>query len=448
MRKIFILSFSVISFISISFNLFPYLKINNINKEDYFEKVKNQSSSSVNIPEKKLLNCEKPIDITVSNLTRTSGVINLNSNVSSIGYHYEIIEEFTNKKIDEAFVNTMNKSFSFFFDETNKLKFNTSYKIRIRRECLENIYSDWSDFFNFIIPDLNCNTIGLNVSNTTHQGFTITNNIPKNGIKYEVEIRKIDIYGITSKEIIFNSIINSDYIIDVLNPDTKYLIKLRRICKNNSYSDWLEYIKITKTYYPCFVPENIIFSKITHNSVVVKISDHNTSLTYEFALYDKNTNKLIYNKRFYENEIFVNIPNEETLKYLKTYQIKFRIKCEFNTWSDFSELYEFTTTEFECLIPTDIEILQITPDSFWVSVNIEQGESFQYKLYKDNKEIDSVEVRNTFLGYFTVHESLEPNTVYKIKIRRLCQISEVPIYSDFTELFEVKTLERIFTIEK
>ncbi|WP_196888971.1 T9SS type A sorting domain-containing protein [Aureivirga sp. CE67] len=409
---------------------------------EYLIKLRRYCSSSdqsdwIEITATTLNDCETPVNVTFSDLTTTSGVANLNSDISFVGYRYEIVYAETNTSLETFIFDTTTESTFSFPSVFSTLEAGIEYKMRIKIECTNDVYSDWSEYFFFTTLEASCETPEVNIDNITQEGFDISAVLPTNGVQYKVEIREIN-NGIVSDQIVQLYQYASGFTVDILEPDTSYQIRIKTICSETNSSDWITQNIVTEA--SCATPTNITFSEITYNSAVATIEDVENALTYEYFLYKKETNEQISNVNTNNGGLILNLPVSGDLEPETTYQLKVRRKCADNTWSEFTELYEFTTTEFVCLMPTDIEITNVTTESFYVNLNIESGNSFQYNLYKGEEEIRTNDINATPSGYFPVTD-LETNTTYKIKIKRLCELNGESSSSEFTELFEVTTLD-------
>ncbi|WP_196888972.1 T9SS type A sorting domain-containing protein [Aureivirga sp. CE67] len=351
-------------------------------------------------------------------------------------FHLQVIDILNNSVVGNYGNHTDNFTDGYFTIINDDILPNKEYKITVKKNC-NGTYSELSEITATTLND--CDTPEVNIDNITEEGFDISAILPTNGVQYKVEIREIN-NGIVSEEIVQTyQLASSDYTVDNLDPEASYQIRIKTICSETNSSDWVTQNIVTEA--SCTAPTNITFSEITYNSAVATIEDVENALSYEYFLYKKETNQQVSNGATNNGGTVLNIPFSGELEPETTYQFKVRRKCQDNTWSEFTELYEFTTTEFVCLIPTDIEITDVTTESFNVNLNIEEGNIFQWKLYKDEEEIRTIDIQTNPSGYFQVLD-LEENTTYKIKIKRLCLLNDVVFgSSEFTELFEVTTLD-------
>ncbi|WP_196888974.1 T9SS type A sorting domain-containing protein [Aureivirga sp. CE67] len=384
-----------------------------------------------------LILCEVPTNLLVNEITHNSAKVNFESEESFSEYEFKLFLTDTNELIQEQYFETNLNNFNLPYN-SEYLEPNTNYSIQIRKKCQPvGNNSSWTELYNFTTLTPPCDFPDVLLSNITYEGIDSEVTLAMYSNEYIIEVRKYD-NGILSDIIQEHILSITTNTITGLEPETTYQLLFKSKC-GDEYSNYL--INNFTTKKACNIPSNIIITDITHNSAKVIINDVETAEMYEYVILEKESGTQVFNSIDEEGNTEFDLSTLGTLDFNTTYQLKLRKMCENGYWSDYTELFEFTTENYECPLPSDIEITDITHDSARLNLNIEEGDIFKYKLSKNNEVLELVDFTASS-GYIDFN-NLESNTYYKVQLKRVCVINEQETLSEFTNQYVFKTLDAL-----
>ena len=225
-----------------------------------------------------------------------------------------------------------------------------------------------------------------------------------NGQSYDVTIRQ---RGSNSWASIVN-VNSTSYNFTSLTPGTNYIYRVRQVCGEGLYSNWIQGSFTTLENY-CDRPQ-ISIGKAGSTSIKVsweKMSEHHT---WEVKIFSK-IDTLYYDAYDYDYVA-------ENLTPLTDYQVTVRAKCNENVYSDWSDTLSFTTQD--CYPVSNIRISNITENSAMVRWTPE-GEDHTWQIdYGDPGFYCGFGTFVTTTASSYAISGLQPHHVYEVYVRTKC----------------------------
>ncbi|MBO7227949.1 MAG: fibronectin type III domain-containing protein [Bacteroidales bacterium] len=214
------------------------------------------------------------------------------------------------------------------------------------------------------------------------------------------------------------------YTITGLMPTTNYQYRIRTICEEGAYSGWREGA-FTTIELPCTAPTNIVATNITYTSATLGWEGQGNELAWEVKYTTGGVEETI--------EATTNPVVIENLFSGSTYEVWVRAFCGAETYSDWSEVYTFTTAA--CEVPSNVTASDITASSAIVTwTSTAQRWEISYGMEGVNEENGIiVDVEGT--PSYTI-EGLDYETTYDVYVRAIC---EDGVYSAWTPRIQFTT---------
>ena len=214
------------------------------------------------------------------------------------------------------------------------------------------------------------------------------------------------------------------YTITGLMPTTNYQYRIRTICEEGAYSGWREGA-LTTIELPCTAPTNIVATNITYTSATLGWEGQGNELAWEVKYTTGGVEETI--------EATTNPVVIENLFSGSTYEVWVRAFCGAETYSDWSEVYTFTTAA--CEVPSNVTASDITASSAIVTwTSTAQRWEISYGMEGVNEENGIiVDVEGT--PSYTI-EGLDYETTYDVYVRAIC---EDGVYSAWTPRIQFTT---------
>ena len=238
---------------------------------------------------------------------------------------------------------------------------------------------------------------------------------------YEIKYRK-------TSESAYGNIITaqgvSNYTLTELSPSTEYICAVRRDCgEEDGFSNWVE-ITFTTDEIPCTLPTDIVASNITYTSATISWTADETQLSWEVRCVNGALDTTIATTT--TSVALSNLyPGE-------TYSIQVRAYCGTETYSDWTEVYTFTTTA--CQTPTNVTISNINATFATVTWTPAEGQTMwevSYGMEGVNEE-NGIKVSVSGTPSYTL-EGLDPETKYDVYVRAICTDGIYSIWSNRTQ---------------
>ena len=169
------------------------------------------------------------------------------------------------------------------------------------------------------------------------------------------------------------SVNSNPYIINQLNPQTEYNVRIRSLCSASDTSEYSDTLNFTTLSLPCNKPESIVFTNITDSSVIIDwTSENSNSWIIDYRVEDtENWNKVIATDKPYQiTELF---PQTE-------YNVRIRSLCSASDTSEYSDTLNFTTLSLPCNKPEGLSITSITDTSALIAWNASQANQWEVSL--------------------------------------------------------------------
>ncbi|WP_196890537.1 T9SS type A sorting domain-containing protein [Aureivirga marina] len=310
-------------------------------------------------------NCETPVGVTFSDITSNSATANMNATISVLGYEYKLYNNITGEMVEQYVFDSTEDSFTI-PSSLNTLESFTEYRINIRRTCATSENSLWSDDFYFTTSGACQMPTFLSVGNITHNSAFVSFDASNPTYGYEYKLFKTDTNELIKYQYVETSLnnFNLPYGGEMIEPNTNYSIQVRRQCAiPDNFSEWTALYSFTTDGIPCQKPLEISFSNISHNSAMVNLTLENEASKFHYYIYKKETEEQVEEVATNHGNTSFEIPVFTELEANTTYQFKIRQKCQNENWSDFTELYEFTT------IDASVGIEEITIDGLTIYPN-------------------------------------------------------------------------------
>ncbi|WP_373548500.1 fibronectin type III domain-containing protein [Haliscomenobacter sp.] len=235
------------------------------------------------------------------------------------------------------------------------LQGNTRYQARLRIQCQNGVYSNWSDYLSFTTLDIPCpapDASTLTVSLLGSRSAQMNCGKQPNAVYYQFH------YRIKGTETWTNSTlrsINYDYI-SSLQPATVYEFKVKVYC-NTNLSTVSADSKIAQftTLAGCNTPDSTTLrvTQITHQSAVLQCLASSSGGFFEFSYRVRSTGTWIFLPRVSNSSTTVQGLRPETF-----YEFRVRIFCttDLSLVSGYSPIKSFKTEVEPCIAPLATEL--------------------------------------------------------------------------------------------
>ena len=210
------------------------------------------------------------------------------------------------------------------------------------------------------------------------------------------------------------------YTITGLTHETGYIVAVRALCGVEN-SMWTE-STFTTTEIPCLAPTNVVASNITYTSATIAWEAAGNEVSWEVRYAVAGIDTTIVAET---NPVVL-----ENLYSGDEYQVWVRAFCGMGTYSDWSEVYTFSTVA--CEVPSNVTASDINPDAATISwTSTAQRWEISYGFEGVNEENGTkVTVEDT--PSYTI-EGLEHGTTYDVYVRAICEEGVYSAWSSRTQ---------------
>ncbi|HJW30957.1 MAG TPA: fibronectin type III domain-containing protein [Saprospiraceae bacterium] len=309
---------------------------------------------------------------------------------------------------------------------------NTTYEWRVRSNCSNYDYSDWSSPTSFTTLGYSCQTpTWPYTSNISSTSATFHWDAMYGAQSYQVQIRTP--YG-QWYDIPGNPFTSNWATVDGLQPNTDYQWRVRACCGLGSYSYWTYPICFTTTGGSCNAPYWLSTINVTQNSATLSWSSVSGAVSYSVQY-------RIAGGTWYDvpgGPFTNNWANLTGLQPGTQYEWRVRSCCGYGMYSDWSYIAYFTTDNaYNCNTPTWPVTLDITSTSAkfkWDAVYGAQSYAVQIRLPGGNwMDVPGSPTYGTWIIVY----NLAPGTTYEWRVRACCGYGQ---YSDWTNPVQFTTL--------
>ena len=237
--------------------------------------------------------------------------------------------------------------------------------------------------------------------------------------EYELKYRK-------STETEFSDVValtnTTGYMLTALYPNTEYVCAVRRYCSEAiGYSEWVE-VTFTTDAIPCEIPTEVAAGDITYTSATISWTSQTEPESWEVRYMTGSRDTTIV--------VDTTVVVLENLYSGDEYQVWVRAFCGMGTYSDWSEVYTFSTVA--CEVPSNVTASDINPDAATISwTSTAQRWEISYGFEGVNEENGIiVDVEGT--PSYTI-EGLEHGTTYDVYVRAICEEGVYSAWSSRTQ---------------
>ena len=265
-----------------------------------------------------------------------------------------------------------------------------------------------------------CNAPEIVYDTTTETTATLTWT-PTNAASYEVAM----VQGTWVEPTAGTGVTGNTYTFSNLQPGTDYVLGVRAVCGENSYSDWTT-VTVTTATHPCYAPTGLTITNITFDGGSIGwVVGEQGQTAFQVNLHNSTL----------DSNILVNDATTLTLTGLYSgtdYEIKVRAVCGTDNYSDWSNMV--TLTPISCDAPTNVQAPNVTATTAIITW---AGTASQYEVRYgvdiSTSTGDVVVVENTTTASLT---GLDPETEYDVYVRAICAEG---VSSDWTAKFQFTT---------
>ncbi|MFZ1676073.1 MAG: fibronectin type III domain-containing protein [Saprospiraceae bacterium] len=292
----------------------------------------------------------------------------------------------------------------------------TSYEWRVRSNCPNGSYSQWSYSASFTTQCYSCNApYWTNTTNITQNSATFNWETCSGAQSYTVQIRLLNgtWYNITGCPYY-----GTWATVNGLDPNTTYQWRVRANCGGGQYSQWSSTNTFTTlgSYNYCEAPYWLYTTGVTQTAATFDWSPVNGAQSYavEYRVAG-GTWYTLYGSPFYDT--WASISN---LQPGTTYEWRVRSNCTNWSYSQWSSIVSFTTLNYSCSTPSWTYTNNITQNSAtlsWSLVYGAQNYSVQTRLPNGTwYDIPGGPVNGTSVTIY----NLNPSTTYEWRVRSNC----------------------------
>ncbi|MCR4848876.1 MAG: fibronectin type III domain-containing protein, partial [Bacteroidales bacterium] len=283
---------------------------------------------------------------------------------------------------------------------TLELEPETQYTAKVRANCGEGDFSEWSKAVSFTTP-VACN---------------VPTNVTITDIDTETAFVSWEDTGEDLWEICINddetNIIESwgypDQLYD-LSPDTEYSVKVRAYCSDEeTFSDWSTPVTFT-TLPTCIAPTGLTASNITKETATLTWTENGSASAWQLCI-NNEEDKLV--------DVTANPYTLTSLDPETAYSVKVRANCgDTDGNSAWSDAVSFTTLA-ACFAPTGLTASDITKEGATLSWT-ENGEAEEWTVAYKSSAAESFTEVVASTNPFTL-TGLADETTYTVKVRPNC----------------------------
>ena len=267
-----------------------------------------------------------------------------------------------------------------------------------------------------------CNAPEIVYDTTTETTATLTWT-PTNAASYEVAM----VQGTWVEPTAGTGVTGNTYTFSNLQPGTDYVLGVRAVCGENSYSDWAA-VTVTTAEHPCYAPSGLTVTNTTFDGGSIGwIVGEQGQNAFEVSVLNTTNGNL--------DTIAVNDATTLTLTGLYsdiTYALMVRAVCGTDNYSDWSDTVHLTP--LSCSMPTNVQAPNVTANSAFITW---AGTASKYEV-RYGVDISTstgavIVVENTTTATLT---NLDEETQYDVYVRAMCADG---VTSDWTEKFQFTT---------
>ncbi|MEO6131720.1 MAG: fibronectin type III domain-containing protein, partial [Saprospiraceae bacterium] len=291
----------------------------------------------------------------------------------------------------------------------------TTYEWRVRSNCTNGGYSEWSYIVSFTTLGYSCYTPTWPITtNVTQNSASFSWDQVSGAQGYTVQVRLLN--G-TWYDISGNPFYNTYASVYGLNPNTTYQWRVRANCGGGQYSNWTNPITFTtlgSSY--CYAPNWLYTTGITQTSATLDWGGVSGAVSYNIQWR-------------YPGGTWYNIPggpftqswyNWNELTPCTTYEWRVQTNCTNGGVSAWSYSISFTTQCYSCNTPTwpiTTNVTQTSASFSWDPVSGAQSYTVQVRLTNGTwYDIQG----NPFYNTYATVNGLDPNTSYQWRVRANC----------------------------
>ncbi len=306
------------------------------------------------------------------------------------------------------------KSTSHGFYQWKDLKHGTKYEYKVKVECEDGYWTDWTGVKYFITKEAHdCKTPSsyhLSVKNLTHESAELHCSL--SGVKYHWAVRKHGEYGWHDHTTSYGK-----YHWKNLKPNTKYQYKVKMKCHDGYWTSWSKTYYFTTKHYGghCETPKgHHVYAKNIHYNEASTYCDVK-GVKYHWAIRKHGTYSW---KDYTTSNSYV---HWKQLHSGQKYEYKVKVQCNSYDWTGWSSVHHFTTKDhygYSCTTPTShhLSVKNITYHSAATHCSVEGAEyHWMMRPYGSSGWKD----KTTSAGHYEWHD-LHYNTKYEYKVKVKC----------------------------
>ena len=269
-----------------------------------------------------------------------------------------------------------------------------------------------------------CNAPEIVYDTTTETTATLTWT-PTNAASYEVAM----VQGTWVEPTAGTGVTGNTYTFSNLQPGTDYVLGVRAVCGENSYSDWTT-VTVTTAEHPCYAPSGLTITNTTYDggSIGWVVGEQGQN-AFEVSVLNTTNSNL--------DTIAVNDATTLTLTGLYsdiTYALMVRAVCGTDNYSDWSDTVHLTP--LSCSMPTNVQAPNVTANSAfitWAGTASKYEVRYGVDISTSTSTGAVIVVENTTTATLT---NLDEETQYDVYVRAMCADG---VTSDWTEKFQFTT---------
>jgi hypothetical protein len=368
-----------------------------------------------------LFGCITPTSLSISGITTTYAIITWSPISSETSWEVDY-----KPASSSIWITHIANTYPIYY--LNGLTSSTNYNVRVRSVCSGGIYSDYTVIENFATATPPCNPpSNLQITNITHNSAVVSWTMNNTETSWELSYKE-------STSSIWNAVIVSNtpsFNLVSLTSSTSYDFKVRAICAAGDTSIFSMISNFTTLEPPCYTPTNLAVTAISTSSATITWNSMGTETQWQVDY--KPALSSVWNTQ---------IVNTYPIYYFSgltpstNYNVRVRSVCSGGIYSDYTVIENFLTSAPPCLVPTNLQITNITNNSAVTTWTTNGTETSWQLAYKESSSSiwNTVTVSNT--PSFNL-VSLTSSTIYDVKVRAICSANDTSIFttiSNFTTL--------------